>query len=112
MCICSGVRAIAVNALTPDICLKASVAGRDQTLQLLSDPQLVEEIRFSDSALPVSGMLPTSTFVWTVDPSRLMTNAERYYNELVREGATTTEVTLTKATGHQLESCLFVSDSF
>ena len=70
---------------------------RDQTAQLLADPQLIEDFKFSDLSLPVSGVAalrsaaPSGGGVpplsWTVDPARVVINEKTFYDELKKEGA-------------------------
>lgn len=48
---------------------------RDQSAQLLAEPQLLEQITFSDPQLPSSGVLKGSAqLTWKVDPARVVLN--------------------------------------
>ena len=59
------------------------VEADDETLQLLADPRLVEDIRLADPGFPASGAVgAASALVWTVDPSRLTANREAFRNRL------------------------------
>lgn len=61
---------------------------RDETLQLLAEPQMLEDIRFSDAALPASGVTApagTAPLAWTVDATRVKINELKYYAELQKE---------------------------
>jgi len=59
---------------------------RDQSLQLLADPLLIEDICFADPALVNTGKLPSVTDLkWTFDNERVVANAKVYEKELVEE---------------------------
>jgi len=61
---------------------------RDQSAQLLAEPQLLEQITFSDPQLPSSGVLKGSAqLTWKVDPARVVLNEKVLYDELKKEGA-------------------------
>ena len=66
---------------------------RDESLQLLAAPQLLEQIVFSDAALPASGRYKYPALTWTVDGGRVERNEKIFYDELLREGAKTGEAT-------------------
>ena len=64
--------------------------SRDQSLQLLADPLVVEDFKFSDPSLPSSGKqasLAPGTLSWKVDRARMVINEKLFYDELKREGA-------------------------
>ncbi|KAJ1618305.1 hypothetical protein T492DRAFT_1093466 [Pavlovales sp. CCMP2436] len=59
---------------------------RETAVQILADPQLLEEIRF-DVALPASGKIANAPrAVFTVDSARLLANAEVYKTETRSDG--------------------------
>ena len=62
---------------------------RDETLQTLAEPQLLEDIRLADLGLPAAGTWRPSpaarTFVLSAE--RIEANREKFYAELLREGA-------------------------
>jgi len=66
---------------------------RDETLQLLSDPQLLEDISFWDPNLPAPGAVlgaPTA-LSFEVQPARVAADEAVYRTELLREGASAEE---------------------
>ena len=62
---------------------------RDETLQLLSEPQLWEDIGFADTQLPRPGPWKPAAngLTFTVSAERIAISEQLYYNELRREGA-------------------------
>ena len=64
---------------------------RDESLELLADPLVLERINFYDTALPSSGVLPPQQQLqplsWSVDAQRLDANEQLFYEELKKEGA-------------------------
>lgn len=71
---------------------------RDQTLELLADPLVLETIRFADPALPASGVLQQpAPLTWNIDPTRVSANEKVFFDELTREGAKEAEATLTSS---------------
>ena len=66
---------------------------RDESLQLLAAPQLLEQIVFSDPALPASGSYKYPPLTWAVDADRVARNEKVYYEELLKEGAKGAEAT-------------------
>jgi len=63
------------------------VEADDSTLQLLADPQIVEDIRLADTTMPASGTIgAASSLVWTVDPHRVAANQEAFRQRLSKEG--------------------------
>jgi len=65
---------------------------RDESMQLLASPQLLESIAFADPQLPSAGLLPAQPpLTWTVDGERVASNARVFYEELKREGVTGAE---------------------
>lgn len=64
---------------------------RDETAQLIAEPQLLEEIAF-ETALPPPGKLqPAKPLVFSVAADRLTANERVYLDELRREGAADNE---------------------
>ncbi len=70
---------------------------RDAAVQLLSDPQLAEDISFSSLDFPPPGPYrPTEGRLdFQVSESRLRTNSEVYYKELKKAGSTESDATST-----------------
>ena len=62
---------------------------RDETLQLLADPVVLEDICFADLELPAAGSTwrPASPPSFVVDGGRIDSNEAKFYEELTREGA-------------------------
>ena len=60
---------------------------RDETLQLLSDPVLLEDVAFADQQPSPGPWTPSPTLSFRVDGARLASNEQVYYDELRREGA-------------------------
>ena len=60
---------------------------RDESVQLLAQPQLLEQITFSDTHLPASGRVQGAPLTWRVDAARVEANQAVFYDELRREGA-------------------------
>uniref|UniRef100_A0A7S4SJ80 Protein arginine N-methyltransferase n=1 Tax=Alexandrium monilatum TaxID=311494 RepID=A0A7S4SJ80_9DINO len=59
---------------------------RDKTVQLLSDPKVIEDIRFADVGLPGPGhWQPAAPFDFRVCPERLEANCKEYYEALLKE---------------------------
>jgi len=61
---------------------------RDETAQLLGEPLLLEEIKFSDVQLPASGvqrLAGAAPLLWTVDAARIAASEGVYLDELRRE---------------------------
>uniref|UniRef100_A0A7S2KXU9 Uncharacterized protein n=1 Tax=Zooxanthella nutricula TaxID=1333877 RepID=A0A7S2KXU9_9DINO len=59
---------------------------RDRTVQLLSDPQLVEDIKFSDPKLPAAGRWSATPPVeFVVSSDRVYANEKAYYTALLKE---------------------------
>eukprot|EP00320_Phaeocystis_rex_P003086 CAMPEP_0119062146 /NCGR_PEP_ID=MMETSP1178-20130426/5804_1 /TAXON_ID=33656 /ORGANISM="unid sp, Strain CCMP2000" /LENGTH=478 /DNA_ID=CAMNT_0007043407 /DNA_START=16 /DNA_END=1452 /DNA_ORIENTATION=- len=64
------------------------VEADDETLQLLADPRLVEDIRLADAAFPSSGTVgAASSLMWRVDPLRLEANREAFRKRLCKDEA-------------------------
>lgn len=59
---------------------------RSTDLQLLADPQLIEEVRFWDPALPNAGRVANPPARFTVDGARLAANAKVYAAEIQTDG--------------------------
>lgn len=60
---------------------------RDRTVQLLSDPQVIEDIRFSDPSLPAPGTWkPKGDFRFPVSADRVAATQKEYYGALIKEG--------------------------
>ena len=61
---------------------------RDETLALLAEPQLLEDISFADANLPAAGAWRpvASPTRWSIDADRIAKNEETYFAELKREG--------------------------
>jgi len=65
---------------------------RDETAQLLADPELVEDIAFYSPDLPTPGRLASSARLsFSVSAERLRANEALYRAELLREGASAEE---------------------
>jgi len=78
---------------------------RDETLQTLAEPLVIEDISFADLALPSEGTWrpspPVASFV--VSGARIEANQEKYYAELRREGSKEQEAReLSAAVAHSL----------
>jgi protein arginine N-methyltransferase 1 len=78
---------------------------RDETLQTLAEPQLLEDISFADLSLPASGtwrpQAAPASFV--VSAERIEANQGKYYAELRKEGAKEDEARqLSVAVAHSL----------
>lgn len=58
---------------------------RDRTLQLLSDPQVLEDIKFSDKLPQPGRWQSTKPFLWTVSGDRLAENTKSYFAALTKE---------------------------
>ena len=77
---------------------------RDETLQTLAEPLVLEDISFADMALPAAGTSwrpspPARSFV--VSGARIEANQEKYYAELRKEGAKEKEaLALSDAVAH------------
>jgi hypothetical protein len=63
--------------------------SRDESLQLLSDPLVVEDFKFSDLELPSTGKrsLAPGPLRWQIDGGRVARNEQLFLDELRREGA-------------------------
>ena len=66
--------------------LQVRLNCRDETLQTLAEPQLLEDIRLADLGLPAAGTWrpspPTRTFL--LSGARIEANREKFYAELLR----------------------------
>jgi protein arginine N-methyltransferase 1 len=65
---------------------------RDETVTLLADPQILEDIDLADPNLPAAGTkldLPSLSF--TISPERIKANENTYYVELLKELISNTE---------------------
>ncbi|CAK0802847.1 unnamed protein product [Prorocentrum cordatum] len=60
---------------------------RDETVQLLADPQRLESLQFADPALPGRGRIPETAFSFPVTSERLQANYKKYYDAVVKDGA-------------------------
>jgi len=60
---------------------------RDETLQLLADPQLLEDVSLAARQPPPGPWVPSPTLTYTIDGGRLAASEKVYYEELRREGA-------------------------
>ena len=60
---------------------------RDQSVQLLAEPQLVEDIGFAEAMPPPGTQQPAAPLSFRVSPERLAANEAVYLQELRREGA-------------------------
>ncbi|KAG8465117.1 hypothetical protein KFE25_012480 [Diacronema lutheri] len=60
---------------------------RASEVQLLADPQLIEEVRFADPALPVTGRVANPRVRFAVDGARLAANAAVYAAEIRTDGS-------------------------
>ncbi|CAE8625490.1 unnamed protein product [Polarella glacialis] len=67
--------------------------ARDRTLELLADPQLLEDIKFFDDKLPSPGRWKTTEkpLEFTVAAARLEMNEKDYYEALMKEEVTPEE---------------------
>ena len=63
---------------------------RDETAQLLAEPQVLEEISFS-SRMPPAGALVRRDLSWRISSERIRLNEMKYLDELRREGASDAE---------------------
>mmetsp|Transcript_91405 Transcript_91405/g.295685 ORF Transcript_91405/g.295685 Transcript_91405/m.295685 type:complete len:449 (+) Transcript_91405:64-1410(+) len=58
---------------------------RDETLQLLAEPQMIEDIQFSSPSLPAPGAWKQNPWTFKVTSERLEANNKKYFNALVKE---------------------------
>ena len=63
---------------------------RDETAQLLAEPQVLEELSFS-SRMPPAGALVRRDLSWRISSERIRLNEMKYLDELRREGASDAE---------------------
>lgn len=81
---------------------------RDETVQLLSDPQIVEDIKFADPSIPGIGSTPPATYTFPVTQQRIDANYKKYYEAIVKEGGEKEEAEkLAQATANSFSGVAF-----
>jgi len=66
---------------------------RDRTVQLLSDPQIVEDFKFAENLPGPGKWQPASSFSYSVSAERLQASIEEYTKALKKEGLKEDEAT-------------------
>ena len=81
---------------------------RDETAQLLSDPQLLEEVRLSSEALSEGKWRATPVVRYEISPSRINENMNKFSRELIQERVPQEEAaSLAASVAHSLSGVAF-----